>query len=251
MRRLLILILVLFSLSTCKKETDNETIFQGYVRNRITNQSLANASVWIETEGGGGGIWIITPPKNSISMKNSLKMAKVDSSFSSVSTNMSTPISDISTHTDNNGYFRVKASTKVRYLTGSYFENDIMADFHLNDFKVNNTNEVNILVDCPAYFWPVLAPRGETQWTDSVCLWIVDNKGVVTDSQNMTSNGYLVSKTIAGGPIRAYNPCNPYADRSIKYKIGFLHENKWIYTIDSIYMKSFTRFVDTIKYNIK
>jgi hypothetical protein len=96
--------------------------------------------------------------------------------------------------------------------------------------------------------WPILAGRGNTEWTDSVAFWIIGNSRVVMESMY---DIYFNGQSIAGAPIRAQSSCNPYADRFIKYKIGFKHKNDWIYTIDSIYLKSFTIYTDTLYYNIR
>jgi hypothetical protein len=103
----------------CQKLADSDTVFEGYVKNKITNKPLANSSIMLETEGGGGS-WIYNPKNNSL--KNGFnKSSSINTTQNLNSSKSSTPIADISTNTDANGYFRVKSTSKVRYLEGSYF----------------------------------------------------------------------------------------------------------------------------------
>jgi hypothetical protein len=234
MKHYFLYIFILIFLIDCRKdndiktESDSETIFEGYVKNKITNEPLTNAAVWLEVEYSGGGSWIVNPDFNSNSLKNNLQ----ECSYLTES-----PIPEISTRSDTLGYYSVKASSKVKYLTGSYFKNDIMADFSIRDFKQKEINKIDILVDCPAHFYPTLISTGPINYNDSVKIWMLCNGSWFKGSE---TNPYLVMSSYGS---------YPYGDREVLYKIGCYHINKWIYTKGSVYIKSFVQFRDTIRYN--
>jgi len=248
-------VFLLFVFPACQKTDVSKTIFKGYIRNKITNEPLKNVSIVINTVAhGGGGILIYNNTLNLDSRKvvvstfyfpilDVITTSFIKSSSSQVGSN----IDETSTFSDSTGYFSVESSSEVVSLSGSCIKNDVSVDFIINNFLQDAENTVNYLIDCPANFYPVLKSNTQYSSNDSMGIWIANDQFDNFNTLPLTQNGYLIGKYPAGGAVKVINSAvKPYADRYVKYVIGYYHNLNWNYKTDSVFLKSFTTYRDTI-----
>jgi hypothetical protein len=216
--QLMISILLLFTIIGCKK--DNTTTVEGTIVNSGTKEPLDSVMVVLQDGIAAGG---------ALGGGNTVGNG-----------------SRVTTYTKANGYFKISIQSESPFL--GIKKDRYSTDIGMESFKSGGNYSVRLEMDAEAYFQPILKSKDGGTTDDIVKFLDGYTYPIWADFEQYGSS--TSEKFYGKGPFSLYHTSSPNAKGDIyrTFKIGLWRNNDVIIKIDSVYIKSFTTFKDTIYY---